>query len=66
MRNPHPESSIYHEIWNDGYLAATTDFIEVTRSNCRPVRDYLRFVKGPIKVQHVRHAMTIAITGRND
>jgi hypothetical protein len=64
MRNPHPESSVYHELWNDGYVAATADCVEVMQSNCKQVRDYLRSIDGEIKAPHVRRAMAIALVGK--
>ena len=60
-RNPYPNSSTFYDIWRDGYV--TADVIAVMESNCKPVRDSLREVDGPIKCSHVRRAMAVALEG---
>ena len=64
MANRYPESSVYHDVYQEGYVDATADTLLVMKSNGKAVRDYLRAVKGDIKCKHVDAALMIALTGR--
>lgn len=64
MANRYPESSVYHDVYHEGYVDATADVTLVMQSNGKAVRDYLRSVKGDIKCKHVDTALIVALTGR--
>lgn len=64
MANRYPESSVYHDVYQEGYVDATADTVLVMKSNGKAVRDYLRGVKGDIKCKHVDEALLIALTGK--
>ena len=64
MANRYPESSVYHDVYQEGYVDAAADTILVMKSNGKAVRDYLRSIKGDIKCKHVDHALAIALTGK--
>ena len=52
MANRYPESSVYHDVYQEGYVDATADTILVMKSNGKAVRDYLRGVQGRREVQN--------------
>ena len=64
MTNRYPESSVYHDVYREGYVDAAADTILVMKSNGKAVRDYLRSIKGDIKRKHVDRALAIALTGK--
>ena len=64
MANRYPESSVYHDVYHEGYVDAAADILLVMKENGKAVRDYLRSVKGDIKCKHVDAALIVAVTGK--